>query len=95
MYRLLNHWKAILSTSTLTTTAVYSKMLQQAHPNLTKNPQAFIAEAIDETFEVQFQGVSGPFELDISFAAGGTFRVPLTHDGLPLDLDVNSNPNST
>jgi hypothetical protein len=78
----------ILSTSAFATNNTLLEDVTAATAELAKDPRAFISEAIDVTFELDFQGLSGHFEFDISFATAGTFTVPFILGGLPVDIDV-------
>jgi hypothetical protein len=79
----------ILSTSAFITNNTLLGDVAAAAAELAKAPQAFISEAIDVTFEIDFQGLSGHFEFDISFATAGTFTVPFILGGLPVDIGVS------
>lgn len=63
-----------------------------ATEQLIKDPLGFVEEALNVTFEVDFQGVSGHFEVDISFAAAGAFSFPLFHPVTPLGASVGDLP---
>lgn len=41
------------------------------------------------TFKIDFEGISGYFEFDISFALAGTLTVSFILGGLPIDIDVS------
>jgi hypothetical protein len=79
----------VLSTSDFTTNNSLLEDVAAATEELGKDPQAFISKAVQATFEVDFEGLSGHFEFDISFAAAGAFTVPFILSGLPRDIDVS------
>ncbi|KAF8859690.1 hypothetical protein BDZ45DRAFT_742022 [Acephala macrosclerotiorum] len=58
---------------------------------LIKDPLGFIKEALAVQFEIDLQGLSGHFEVDVQFAAAGTFSVPLLPPIQPLGAMLGGN----
>jgi hypothetical protein len=57
---------------------------------LAKDPLSFIEEALNVTFALDFQDVSGHFEVDVSFAAAGALSVPLLPPISPVGASVSN-----
>ncbi|KAE8443597.1 hypothetical protein EG329_001530 [Mollisiaceae sp. DMI_Dod_QoI] len=62
-----------------------------ATAQLLKDPLGFIEEALNVTFEIDLQGLSGHFEIDVSFAAAGTFSIPLLPPITPFGANIDGN----
>ncbi|CZR58872.1 uncharacterized protein PAC_08764 [Phialocephala subalpina] len=62
-----------------------------ATAELIKDPLGFIEEVLDVQFEIDLQGLSGHFEVDVQFAAAGTFSIPLLPPIQPLGAKLGGN----
>ena len=62
-----------------------------AAEELIKDPLGFVQEALDVTFEIDFQDLAGHFEFDVSFASSGSFTFPLFHPITPLGASIDGN----
>jgi hypothetical protein len=60
----------------------------KATEELIKDPEGFIAEALDMNVVVDLENLSGHFQFDINFGAGGSISVPLIHPITPLGGEV-------
>ena len=61
-----------------------------AAKQLLEDPKGFVEEALNVTFEIDFQDLAGHFEVDISFDAAGALSFPLFHPVTPLGASVSS-----
>lgn len=57
---------------------------------LLDDAQAFIADAFDLGFQIDFQNLSGHFEFEVDFAGAGEISIPLLPKVTPLGVDVSS-----
>jgi hypothetical protein len=57
---------------------------------LITHPEEVIVNALDLNLEVTFEDVSGHFEIDVAFAASGTYTFPLFEPSTPVGGHVSN-----
>jgi hypothetical protein len=63
----------------------------KATEELTKDPQAFIASALDMNILIELENLSGHFEFDVKFGSGGSISVPIFSPITPLGGEIAGN----
>lgn len=63
----------------------------KATEELAKDPQAFIASALDMNILIELENLSGHFEFDVNFGSSGSITVPLFSPITPLGGEIAGN----